>query len=396
MIIVYTGEDAPNEYSKSLFLAGPSLRPDQEKMKSWREDAIKYLEDKDYDGVVFCPETRDGEFDKDFNYDNQIDWEDKHLNMADIIVFWVPRDVSIDAKGKIKLGAFTTNVEWGTWASSGKVVFGCPADIERRKNKYLKYYADYYKVPGGDTLEETLDAALEMLDEGAERKDGERFVPLFIWKTPSFQSWYLAHKRVGNTLDNADLLYTFRPGYKKFVFLWILKVNVYIKSEDRIKDNEFVLARPDISSVCLWHEGTGESIFDKEIIIIKEFRSPANTDDGFIRELPSGSLDGEEPSEAAAKELHEETAFYLSPDRLISHGARQLVGTLSSHKSHLYSAELDDEELKWFKSQKGITHGKIEETERTFIEVYTVQELLDNQLVDWTCLGQILSVIAND
>jgi len=94
--------------------------------------------------------------------------------------------------------------------------------------------------------------------------------------------------------------------------------------------------------------------------------------------------------------LHEETAFYLSPDRLISHGARQLVGTLSSHKSHLYSAELDDEELKWFKSQKGITHGKIEETERTFIEVYTVQELLDNQLVDWTCLGQILSVIAND
>ena len=31
MIIVYTGEEAPTKYSKSLFLAGPSLRPGQEK-----------------------------------------------------------------------------------------------------------------------------------------------------------------------------------------------------------------------------------------------------------------------------------------------------------------------------------------------------------------------------
>jgi hypothetical protein len=398
MIIVYTGEEAPNEYSKSLFLAGPSLRPDQEKMKSWREDAFKYLEEKDYDGVVFCPETRDGEFAEDFSYDNQIEWEHKHLNMADCIVFWVPRDISIDNKGKLKLPAFTTNVEFGTWASSGRVVFGCPADVEKRKNKYLKYYADYYKVPGGDSLEETLDAALEMLDEGAERKDGERFVPLFIWKTPSFQAWYLAHKRVDNTLNSAELLYTFRPGYKKFVFLWILKVNIHVASEDRNKEDEFVLARTDISSVCLWHDSNRDSIFDIEIVVVKEFRPCANTKDGFIRELPGGSSvkPGVDPDVTAAEEVHEETGFYLSSDRLRSHGARQLMGTLSAHKSHLYSAKLDAEELKWFKSQDGIVHGNIAVTERTFIEVYSLNDLINNQLVDWGTLGMILSVITSE
>jgi len=392
MQIIYTGEEMPEFFTKSIFLAGPSLRPGQEKdMVSWRKEAIKYLEDKDFDGVVFVPETRSGKFEKDFSYDNQIEWEHKYLNVADCILFWVPRDISVDEKGRLKLPAFTTNVEWGAWADSGKVVFGCPSDLEKRKNKYLQFYADFYKVPSADTLEATMDHALEMLDEGAERSDGERFVPLFIWKTPSFQSWYLAQKRAGNTLNSAELLYTFRPGYKKFVFLWILKVNVHVESEDRDKDNEFVLSRTDISSVCLYHDKSE----DTEVVLVKEFRSPANTEDGFIRELPGGSAKpGEDPEIVAAEEVHEETGFYLSSDRLRAHGARQLMGTFSSHKSHLFSAELDAEEIKWFKSQDGIVHGNIEDTERTFIEVHTVKDLLKNELVDWATMGMILSIIA--
>jgi 8-oxo-dGTP pyrophosphatase MutT (NUDIX family) len=397
MIIVYTGEEAPDVITKSIFLAGPSLRPGQEdEMVSWRKEALEYLESKDFDGTIFCPETRSGKFDKDFSYDNQIEWEHKHLNMADCILFWVPRDISVDKNGKLKLPAFTTNVEFGAWCNSGKVVFGCPEDLEKRKNKYLKYYADFYKVPGGDTLEETLDAALEMLDEGVERKGGERFVPLFIWKTPSFQSWYLSQKRAGNTLNSAELLYTFRPGNKKFVFMWVLKVNVHVGSEDRDKDNEFVLARTDISSVCLWH-GKGESIFDTKVIIVKEFRSPANTEDGFIRELAGGSSfkENEDPEEVAADEVYEETGLRLDINKLVSLGGRQLCGTLSSHKSYLYSYELDDEELAWLKAQDGIVHGNIEDSERTFIEIYSVQDLVNDPLTDWTNLGMILSVLAN-
>lgn len=393
MDVVYTGEEMPYKVTKSIFLAGPSLRPGQEKdVESWRKDAIKILEDKGFDGVVFCPENRGFEFkDKDFNYDDQVEWEDKYLNIADCILFWVPRDLSVNKAGEIKLPAFTTNIEWGAWCDTGKVVFGAPEDAE--KVTYLKHYADKYKVPIGDTLTETLEHVLDMLGEGAERSNGERDVPLLIWKTDSFQAWYHAQLDAGNRLESAKLLYSFRPGFKRFVFLWVLKVNVYIASEDRFKENEFVLARPDISSVMLWHKK--ENLLDSEVVLIKEFRSPASTEDGFIRELPSGSSpkNDTDANEIAAEEVHEETGFYIKPSRLKEFGSRQLAGTLSSHKSHLFSSELDEEEIEWFKSQDGIVHGKEEDTERTFIEVHTIKDLLENNQVDWSALGMILSIM---
>lgn len=396
MKLVYTGEDMPEKFTSSMFLAGPSLRPGQEdEIESWRKDAIKILEDKGFDGVVFVPETRSGKFSEDFSYDDQVEWEHKYLNVADCIVFWVPRDLSLDKNNKIKLPAFTTNVEWGAWADSGKVVFGCPSNVKESKNTYLKYYADFYKVNGGSSLTETLNAALEICSNSAERSEGERYVPLFIWNTPAFQSWYLGQKGAGNRLDHAELLWSFRPGNKKFVFSWILKVDVYINDEDRNKTNEFVLSRTDISCVCLYKKH--EEFLESEVVLIKEFRSPARTADGFIRELPGGSSIKQDvdPLDTAAEEVHEETGFHLSSDRLRQHSARQLAGTLSAHQAHLYSAELDDEEIKWFKAQDGVVHGKEEDTERTFIEVWTLDDIFSNELVDWSTKGMILSVLVS-
>lgn len=390
MEVVYAGEEMPEKITKSIFLAGPTPR-NKEEQESWRPDALSILEDKGFDGVVFVPEDRSGEF--KHSYDDQVEWEEKYLNVADCIVFWVPRDLEPDSKGYPKMAAFTTNVEFGTWQASGKIVFGAPP--KATKNGYLKYYADKYNVPMSETLVDTLDDAMEMLGEGAEREGGERYVPLFIWKQESFQNWYKAQTEAGNRLEEARLLFNFRPRYKNFVFLWVLHAKVYVKEEDRVKDNEFVLARPDISSVCLYYE-TGDSIFENKVILIKEFRTPAATDDGFVRELPGGSaINSGNPEEIAAEEVHEETGFYLDPARLKSHGARRLVGTLSSHKAHLYSAKITEEELEWFTSQDGIVHGKEEDTERTFIEVHPVQNLIDNKLVDWTTLGMILQVLAD-
>lgn len=392
MKVVYTGDEAPETFTKSIFLAGPTPR-NKEEVESWRPDALKILEDKGYDGVVFVPEDAEGVFKKD--YDDQIEWEERYLNMADCILFWVPRDLTLDSTDFPKMAAFTTNVEWGTWASSGKVVFGAPEDAD--KVSYLKHYADKFNVPTGETLTETLEHAMEMVGEGAERSAGEREVPLYIWNTESFQSWYKAQTRAGNRLDHARLHYNFRPRNKSFVFMWILKVDMYVAAEDRHKTNELVTARTDISSVLLYHFPNGaDSTLDHEIVVVREYRSPASTESGFITELPGGSSPkkGEGPEVTAAHELEEETGFTISPKRLKSEGARQLAGTFSSHKCHLFAAELNEKEIEWFKSQEGIVHGNEEDSERTFIEVIPIWKLINENRVDWSTLGMILGALA--
>jgi 8-oxo-dGTP pyrophosphatase MutT (NUDIX family) len=392
MEVVYAGEEMPETFTKSIFLAGPTPR-NKEEVESWRPDALAILEDKGYDGVVFVPEPRDKVF--KHSYDDQVDWEEKYLNVADCIVFWVPRDIEPDSKGYPKMAAFTTNVEFGTWQSSGKIVFGAPP--KATKNGYLKHYADKYNVPVSETLADTLDDAMEMLGDGAEREGGERYVPLYIWELDSFQNWYKAQTDAGNRLEEAKLVYNFRPRFKSFVFLWILAVKVYVALEDRVKDNEFVLSRTDTSSVCLYHnprESTG-SMKEYEVVLVREFRSPASNKDAVIRELPGGSSHkkNEDPSVVAAEEVQQETGLYIEPSRLQTHQTRRSLGTLSAHKSNLFSLEISAEEMTWFKSQKDIVHGVEEDTERTFVEVYSVGELLKGDIVDWSTLGQILSVI---
>jgi 8-oxo-dGTP pyrophosphatase MutT (NUDIX family) len=383
LTVVYAKEPLPTEVRKTIFLAGPTPRDNN--IKSWRPAAIHHLEELGFDGHVFVPEDRDGTFKGD--YDDQVMWETDALNRADVIAFWVPRNMK-------DMPALTTNVEWGMWADSGKAVIGWPGSAE--KIRYLQRMAGLLKVPTAESLENTMAEAILLLGEGALRVEGEAQVPLLVWRLPVFQRWYASQKAVGNKLTQARVLWNCRvgPGRNR-VFCWVLHVHVWIKAENRVKGNEFVFSRSDISAVALYYQpGPPSTIWDTEVLLVREFRSPARTLSGYIVELPGGSAKNNtvDTLQVALDELREETSFCLDPSRLRNVGTFQVAGTLSAHTCTLFSGRLSESERDHlhYVAVSGMTFGVEADTERTYVEVKTLSQILDEGLLDWSNLGMLL------
>ena len=385
MRIVCTGENPPDSFSKSIFLAGPTPRTAD--VKSWRPEALAILAKAGYDGAVFVPENRNGS--ARASYDDQVGWEHKCLDTADVVLFWVPRKIDT-------LPGFTTNVEFGLYADSGRVVLGAPSDAD--KMEYLRFVARKFYVPYFTTLEETISETLRRLGNGALRQGAACQVPLIIWNTSAFQSWYRAQIAAGNRLDGARINFTLRKGPEgRWIYAWGLWVNVFVAKENRHKYNETVIARSNISAAVMYYNDPNDWLNSK-VVLVREFRSPAATADGFIWEVPSGSSfkPGILPEEIAADEVFEETGLRLEASRFSFCGARQLAGTFSAHSANVFSAELKEKELRWLESQQGIVHGlntEGETGERTYVEVRTLRAILSEKLVDWSNLGMILSVL---
>jgi hypothetical protein len=139
----------------SIFLAGPT--PRDPKVETWRPEALSILAELGYDGTVYVPESAD--WAKHDRYDDQIGWEWQALDMATVIVFWIPRDLSLTENGEMKMPAFTTNVEFGLLARSGKCFLGAPGPAE--KMSYLRKLASATGMEIHDDLRETLEAAVE-------------------------------------------------------------------------------------------------------------------------------------------------------------------------------------------------------------------------------------------
>jgi len=384
--VTYTLQSPPEVFKKSLFLAGPSPRDFLH--PNWRLEAVKILEELGYDGVVFVPLPEDGNWPKD--YDVQVEWEKRYLDMADAVVFWVPRDME-------QLPALTTNVEFGMYYDTGKVFLGFPEQASHMK--YLERHGQSEGVPIFHDLRKTLQAAIDYIGDGAERVGGEREVPLKVWQLDSFQIWIKAQQAAGNRLDGAKVLWTFRLGPKKdFIFAYAVHVNVHVTKEGRNKINEIIISRPDVATVVIYcrpDDSDADRILDTKIAIIREFRSPASINDCFVREIPGGSSwkHKEDFSTIALQELLEETGFSLAANRLKFLGARQMADTFSTHQAHVFSCEVTPEEMNYFQKQTGVVHGVAEDSERTFVEVYTVRELLEKPLIDWSNLGMIVAAL---
>ncbi len=388
MKVVYALQKFPDSWTKCIFLAGPTPRsPD---VLSWRVEAIRFLEERGFDGVVISPEPRI--YQSDWLYEPQVDWETEGLSRADCILFWIPRDIAL-------MPAFTTNHEHGEWFKSGKIILGAPSNAPRMS--YLRYKAKQFFVPQSNTLEGTIDATIKFIGDGVMRTGGETWVPLYIWRTPSFQKWYEAHKSAGNRLDRANIEWVFRVGREKNrIYAWAMRVDVFVASENRHKTNEVVIARPDISTVLMYR--LGDQAEDHEIVLVREFRSPVQNSQCFIYELPGGSsfdpmLDHRA---VASSEVREETGLSVEPGRFLMHESRQLAGTFSAHHANLFSVELSADEVRRLRGQVGVVHG-IDAScpdstgERTYVEVHKLGDILSENLVDWSTLGMIFSVLKN-
>ncbi|MEY9926466.1 hypothetical protein ABH926_001088 [Catenulispora sp. GP43] len=152
--VVWAREPIPT--GPSVFLAGPT--PRSEAVASWRPQAIHALDRawKKPDTLhVLVPENPGGL--RETEYEDQIEWEWEGLDRASAILFWIPRDLRT-------LPGFTTNVEFGLVARSGRAVLGCPPDCPNpERNRYLVRLARRFGTPVTQTLPETVAAAMKIV-----------------------------------------------------------------------------------------------------------------------------------------------------------------------------------------------------------------------------------------
>jgi len=232
-------------------------------------------------------------------------------------------------------------------------------------------------------------------------------VPPEIWQADSFQRWYQAQRGAGNSLEGVEVLWSRRTGSGPDApMFWAMHVAVRIAAEGRVKSNEIVISRPDSSSVALYcpapapvpgtatatSTATATALDDTVVVLVREFRSPASTSDGFVHELPGGSGESGDPRAQAVTELKEETGLKIDADRLRAHGSRQVAATFSAHHTHLFSAPITDAELARLRELQQSVHG-VGPTERTWIEIATFGEIRRSRLVDWSTLGMLAQAL---
>ncbi len=157
MVINYSDEEVIKG-KKSVFLAGPT--PRGENAVSWRTEACEILEEIGFDGVIYVPEYSTWKPKED--YVDQAMWEREALTEATIILFWIPRSLP-------DMPAFTTNVEFGYWLHSGKVIYGRPDNAVKIKYLDWLYELEYNEKPIND-LKLLLENAINLTNEKSQNR----------------------------------------------------------------------------------------------------------------------------------------------------------------------------------------------------------------------------------
>ena len=181
------------------------------------------------------------------------------------------------------------------------------------------------------------------------------------------------------------------------VCFWALHASIYVASERRVKDNEVVMSRPDTASMMLYHAGA--RLDDAEILLVREFRVAASNSTATVLELPGGSTWslGTTMSTLAIQECREETGISISLERLVPHGQRQFMATMSAHQGALFSVEMTSKEWQAVRSHAGEVWGSEDDgaAERTTLEIHRFGDLKTRSDIDWSTLGMCASVLGS-
>jgi 8-oxo-dGTP pyrophosphatase MutT (NUDIX family) len=387
--LVMTTEAFPAGFDSAIFLAGPS--PRDEATPSWRPQARALLAAAGYQGLVLDPEDRGG---WSGDYDDRVDWEAEALSLADVILFWVARDLD-------SMPAFTTNVEFGVHLTSGKVVAGAPP--EAPKNRYLAHLAASHDVEWHTSLDVCVTRAVEVAERFSSPRTGpERFVPATVWSQPSFQGWLADLRAAGHTLDGFEHLFTFPSRLGHEPFLWSARPSISVHGEGRVKSNEVVVARPDVSAVCA--HGPLRPDGSADVVLVGEFRSAGRQPGGLVVELPGGSMPAdptgspleESPATTASVELFEETGVRVDASRLTPVSTRQLASTLVSYRCHLFEVELTPGELGSLRGRVEPFGELVDDGEVTWVQVVDSRDLLSGvfQAGDFSTVGMVAAALA--
>ena len=156
-----------------VFLAGCIQGSDSEKM--WQEELIKKIENK-LEGVktnrniVLASPRRLGEFTKkDFDYNEQVNWESEFLNKAGqqgVVVFWLAKE---EEKIEGRTYCQTSRFELGEWFSKGKnienfkIVIGADKDFHGTRYVEKKFKDEYEEFELYSSLNDVADEIVKQI-----------------------------------------------------------------------------------------------------------------------------------------------------------------------------------------------------------------------------------------
>ena len=381
---VYNLEQPLKIITKSIFL----LSSDSNTNDNWEEPIIKALEDNGFNGTVFINKNRNR-----FEGDNHVDrfikirrWRNKWLDRVDAIIFCITGNPTLTDADK--------SVGFEEFVSQNKAfVF---TRIKGMNGQYTDYLRSIPMLnPNTEDIDSFAKRVLEYLDSGATRQGPERNIPLEIWKNNSFAGWLqnIGMSDIGEVLKDISPIFSLTDPSTNESFLWIVKPTIYLEEENRTKDCEIVIGRPDICSMVIY---TNEE--DPRVVLVSEFRPSVRNITGRVTELPSGSYhEGSDALPSALAELKEEAGLLIGLNQksnAVKVGAKQMMSTLCATQNIAYKMLIDSSEMdKIEEFVKDKTFGLKEESEITYVEVRRYSEILRSEDIDWSVIGIISSAL---